>query len=210
LTGSIGDRRRRERPPGGPLVSTHSVLRRSDSHRYRPVLPCVQHAGVSGDQLIQQSSARPAEPQNAASRRLTIALAVISASQLMVVLDATIVTCRAVWEESSPRPFPGGGCSSSMFRLACSSRSWLRVYSPGQPGMRVPGSTSRAGLLKAGLAFLPFSIGIAATSQIVANARRAGSRVGCPQHGPAGRIAMTHHCANESVVATALAVAVAA
>jgi len=68
------------------------VPRRSDSHRYRPVLPCVQHTGVSGDQLIQQSSARPAEPQNAASRRLTIALAVISASQLMVVLDATIVT----------------------------------------------------------------------------------------------------------------------
>lgn len=66
--------------------------RRSDSHRYRPVLPCVQHTGVSGDQLIQQSSARPAGPQNAASRRLTIALAVISASQLMVVLDATIVT----------------------------------------------------------------------------------------------------------------------
>jgi MFS family permease len=61
-------------------------------NRYRPVLPCLQHTGVSADRLIRRTSPGLPEPQAPASRRLAVALAVISASQLMVVLDATIVT----------------------------------------------------------------------------------------------------------------------
>ena len=61
-------------------------------HRYRPVLPCVSHTGVSADRLGRQEPLNPPEAKDEDSRRLTLALIVISASQLMVVLDATIVT----------------------------------------------------------------------------------------------------------------------
>ena len=61
-------------------------------HRYRPILPCVSHTGVSADRLGLQEPPGPPEAKDENSRRLTLALVVISASQLMVVLDATIVT----------------------------------------------------------------------------------------------------------------------
>jgi EmrB/QacA subfamily drug resistance transporter len=73
-------------------VTEHSIHPRDAGHRNRPVMPCLQHTGVSADRIVQLASPGPLEPQGPASRRLTLALAVISASQLMVVLDATIVT----------------------------------------------------------------------------------------------------------------------
>ena len=74
------------------MVTEHSIHPRDAGHRNRPVMPCLQHTGVSADRIVQLASPGPLEPQGPASRRLTLALAVISASQLMVVLDATIVT----------------------------------------------------------------------------------------------------------------------
>jgi EmrB/QacA subfamily drug resistance transporter len=59
---------------------------------YRPVLPCVSHTGISADRLGRQEPLSLPESQDQDSRRLALALIVISASQLMVVLDATIVT----------------------------------------------------------------------------------------------------------------------
>jgi EmrB/QacA subfamily drug resistance transporter len=59
---------------------------------FRPLLPCVSHTGVSADRLVHQEPLTPSENQDQDSRRLALALTVISASQLMVVLDATIVT----------------------------------------------------------------------------------------------------------------------
>jgi EmrB/QacA subfamily drug resistance transporter len=61
-------------------------------HRYRPTLPCVSHTGVSAERLGRQEPLIPLEAKDEDSRRLNLALVVISASQLMVVLDATIVT----------------------------------------------------------------------------------------------------------------------
>jgi MFS family permease len=73
-------------------VTEHSIHRHDVRHRYQSVLPCVQHIGISADSLVQPTSPGLPGPQDLASRRLAVALAVISASQLMVVLDATIVT----------------------------------------------------------------------------------------------------------------------
>jgi EmrB/QacA subfamily drug resistance transporter len=66
--------------------------RHDASRRSQPLLPCVQHTGVSPDRFAQPASPGLPEPPDPASRRLAVALTVISASQLMVVLDATIVT----------------------------------------------------------------------------------------------------------------------
>jgi hypothetical protein len=55
-------------------------------HRYRPILSCVSHTGVSADRLGRQEPLGPPEAKDENSRRLTLALVVISASQLMVVL----------------------------------------------------------------------------------------------------------------------------
>ncbi len=61
--------------------------------RYRPVLPCVSHTGISADRLgRQEPTGLPSEAKDENPRRLALALTVISTSQLMVVLDATIVT----------------------------------------------------------------------------------------------------------------------
>jgi EmrB/QacA subfamily drug resistance transporter len=65
---------------------------RVEQQHYRPVLPCVSHTGVSADRLGRQQPLSPPESQDQGSRRLALALTVISTSQLMVVLDATIVT----------------------------------------------------------------------------------------------------------------------
>jgi EmrB/QacA subfamily drug resistance transporter len=73
-------------------MTEHLLDGRQGTQRYRPVLPCVPYTGVSADRLGRQEPLGPPEPAEESSRRLTIALAVISASQLMVVLDATIVT----------------------------------------------------------------------------------------------------------------------
>jgi EmrB/QacA subfamily drug resistance transporter len=70
----------------------HAQAGHDPSRRSQPVLPCVQHTGVSADRFAQPASPGLPEPPDLASRRLAVALAVISASQLMVVLDATIVT----------------------------------------------------------------------------------------------------------------------
>jgi EmrB/QacA subfamily drug resistance transporter len=56
-----------------------------------PVLPCVPNTAINADRLGQEGSAGPSETDGQ-SPRLTAALVVISAAQLMVVLDATIVT----------------------------------------------------------------------------------------------------------------------
>lgn len=56
------------------------------------MLPCVQHTGISAERFVQPASPGLPEPQDPVSRHLAVALEVISASQLMVVLDATIVT----------------------------------------------------------------------------------------------------------------------
>jgi EmrB/QacA subfamily drug resistance transporter len=72
---------------------TESKLRAVQAkQRDHPVLPCVSHTGISADRLGQQERLSPPEQQDDGSRRLAIALGLISASQLMVVLDATIVT----------------------------------------------------------------------------------------------------------------------
>jgi EmrB/QacA subfamily drug resistance transporter len=77
-------------PTSGPDRSGVGTV--DSMNRHLPVLPCVQHTGVSATRLIQPTSPGLPEPQDPGSRRLAVALAVISASQLMVVLDATIVT----------------------------------------------------------------------------------------------------------------------
>jgi len=59
---------------------------------YHPVLPCVSHTGISADRLGREERLSPPEQDDDGSRRLAVALGLISASQLMVVLDATIVT----------------------------------------------------------------------------------------------------------------------
>jgi EmrB/QacA subfamily drug resistance transporter len=73
-------------------VSEHPLRARRAEHRYRPILPCVSHTAIGADRLGRQEPLGPSEREENGSRRLSIALVVISASQLMVVLDATIVT----------------------------------------------------------------------------------------------------------------------
>jgi EmrB/QacA subfamily drug resistance transporter len=57
-----------------------------------PVLPCVPYTAINADSLGQEELAVPADTDAGQSRQLTAALVVISTAQLMVVLDATIVT----------------------------------------------------------------------------------------------------------------------
>src|SRR5437868_7442450 len=56
-----------------------------------PVLPCVPFTTVNAD-LVTAEDALAAAPAEARPERLGLALVVISTAQLMVVLDATIVT----------------------------------------------------------------------------------------------------------------------
>src|SRR5579863_3541680 len=65
---------------------------RQAKHRYRRALPCVSHTGINAERLGRHEPLGPSESEDETKSRLTIALVVISASQLMVVLDATIVT----------------------------------------------------------------------------------------------------------------------
>jgi len=57
-----------------------------------PVLPCLPHTAINADRLGQGGLAGPSDTDAGQSRRLAAALIVISTAQLMVVLDATIVT----------------------------------------------------------------------------------------------------------------------
>src|SRR5438552_2396401 len=57
-----------------------------------PVLPCVPYTAINADRLCQDALAGPSDTDVGRSRQLTAALVVISTAQLMVVLDATIVT----------------------------------------------------------------------------------------------------------------------
>ena len=57
-----------------------------------PVLPCLPHTAINADRLDQGGLAGPSDTDAGQSRRLAAALIVISTAQLMVVLDATIVT----------------------------------------------------------------------------------------------------------------------
>src|SRR5207245_5896393 len=57
-----------------------------------PVLPCLPHTAINADRLDQGGLAGPSDTDAGQSRQLTAALVVISTAQLMVVLDATIVT----------------------------------------------------------------------------------------------------------------------
>ena len=57
-----------------------------------PVLPCLPHTAINADRLDQGGLAGPSDTDAGQSRRLAAALIVISSAQLMVVLDATIVT----------------------------------------------------------------------------------------------------------------------
>ena len=57
-----------------------------------PVLPCVPYTAISADRLGQDGQVGSSDTDVGESPRLTAALVVISTAQLMVVLDATIVT----------------------------------------------------------------------------------------------------------------------
>src|SRR5260370_12427787 len=56
-----------------------------------PVLPCVPNTGINADRIGRIPLADSADADAGQSRQLAAALVVISAAQLMVVLDATIV-----------------------------------------------------------------------------------------------------------------------
>lgn len=57
-----------------------------------PVLPCLPHTALTADRIDPGGSLAPMASDAGQSRRLAAALIVISAAQLMVVLDATIIT----------------------------------------------------------------------------------------------------------------------
>src|SRR5207237_7773826 len=60
-----------------------------------PVLPCVPYTAINADRLGKegrQEGLGPSDTDLGQSRQLAAALVVISTAQLMVVLDATIVT----------------------------------------------------------------------------------------------------------------------
>jgi EmrB/QacA subfamily drug resistance transporter len=60
--------------------------------RVCPVLPCVPFTTVNADRVTAGHSVAAQRPDERRSQRLGLALVVISTAQLMVVLDATIVT----------------------------------------------------------------------------------------------------------------------
>jgi hypothetical protein len=56
------------------------------------VLPCVPYTAINADRIGQEGPAGPSDIDGGRSPRLTAALVIISTAQLMLVLDATIVT----------------------------------------------------------------------------------------------------------------------
>jgi EmrB/QacA subfamily drug resistance transporter len=57
-----------------------------------PVLPCVPYTAINADRIGHDGPAGPSDTDDGQSPRLTAALVIISTAQLMLVLDATIVT----------------------------------------------------------------------------------------------------------------------
>jgi EmrB/QacA subfamily drug resistance transporter len=82
-----------EAPGGAPeadgIPSRDARLDRRDEC---PVLPCLPHTAVNADRIDPDGSSAATVGDAGPSPRLTAALIVISAAQLMVVLDATIIT----------------------------------------------------------------------------------------------------------------------
>ena len=75
-----------------PVADSASSDARLGSRDECPVLPCLPHTALNADRIDPDGSPAPAAGDAENSPRLTAALIVISAAQLMVVLDATIVT----------------------------------------------------------------------------------------------------------------------
>jgi len=75
-----------------PVADSASSDARLGSRDECPVLPCLPHTALNADRIDPDGSPAPAAGDDENSPRLTAALIVISVAQLMVVLDATIVT----------------------------------------------------------------------------------------------------------------------
>jgi len=75
-----------------PVADSASSDARLGSRDECPVLPCLPHTALNADRIDPDGSPAPAAGNAENSPRLTAALIVISVAQLMVVLDATIVT----------------------------------------------------------------------------------------------------------------------
>jgi EmrB/QacA subfamily drug resistance transporter len=75
-------------PPSQEATLTAAQARERDC----PVLPCVPFTTVNADLVTAEDIAAPSATDGAPPQRLGLALVVISTAQLMVVLDATIVT----------------------------------------------------------------------------------------------------------------------
>jgi len=75
-----------------PVADSASSDARLGSRDECPVLACLPHTALNADRIDPDGSPAPAAGDAENSPRLTAALILISAAQLMVVLDATIVT----------------------------------------------------------------------------------------------------------------------
>jgi EmrB/QacA subfamily drug resistance transporter len=77
------------RPPVADGASSDARLGLRDEC---PVLPCVPPTALNADRIHPDGSPAPTAGDAGQSPRLTAALVVISAAQLMIVLDATVIT----------------------------------------------------------------------------------------------------------------------
>jgi Major Facilitator Superfamily len=75
-----------------PVDDSPSSDARLGSRDECPVLPCLPHTALNADRIDLSGSPAPMAGDAEYSPRLTAALVVISAAQLMVVLDATMIT----------------------------------------------------------------------------------------------------------------------
>jgi EmrB/QacA subfamily drug resistance transporter len=76
-------------PPVADSPSTDAHLGSRDEC---PVLPCLPHTALNADRIDPDGSPTPTPSDAGQSPRLIAALVVISAAQLMIVLDATVIT----------------------------------------------------------------------------------------------------------------------
>ena len=75
-----------------PVDDSPSGDARLGSRDECPVLPCLPHTALTADRIDPSRSPAPSAGDTEHSPRLAAALIVISAAQLMVVLDATVIT----------------------------------------------------------------------------------------------------------------------
>src|SRR2546425_10656681 len=75
-----------------PVDDSPSSDARLGSRDNCPVLPCLPHTALTADRIDPKGAPAPMAGDAGQSPRLAPALVVISAAQLMVVLDATIIT----------------------------------------------------------------------------------------------------------------------